>query len=81
MANRPWLLPGAFILLGLIWGSSFLWIKIGVREMDPATLVAYRVSIGAVAMLAYARLSGDKWPRTWRELARGLPPILRMVVK
>jgi len=69
MANRPWLLPGAFILLGLIWGSSFLWIKIGVREMDPATLVAYRVSIGAVAMLAYARLSGDKWPRTWRELA------------
>jgi drug/metabolite transporter (DMT)-like permease len=69
MANRSWLLPGAFILLGLIWGSSFLWIKIGVREMDPATLVAYRVSIGAVAMLAYVRLSGDRMPRTWGELA------------
>jgi len=69
MATRPWLVPGAFILLGLIWGSSFLWIKIGVQEMDPATLVAYRVSIGAVAMLAYLRLTGGRLPRSLRELA------------
>jgi drug/metabolite transporter (DMT)-like permease len=69
MANRPWLVPAAFILLGLIWGSSFLWIKIGVEEMDPATLVAYRISLGALAMLAYVRLTGEKLPRTLGELA------------
>lgn len=68
MAKRPWLVPGAFILLGLIWGSSFLWIKIGVEEMDPATLVAYRIAIGALAMLAYARLSGEHLPKSLREL-------------
>jgi drug/metabolite transporter (DMT)-like permease len=68
MANRPWRVPAAFILLGLIWGSSFLWIKIGVDEMDPATLVAYRVSLGALAMLVYARLTGERLPRTVREL-------------
>ena len=68
MANRPWLVPAAFILLGLIWGSSFLWIKIGVEEMDPATLVAYRISLGAVAMLVFARLTGEHLPRSWREL-------------
>lgn len=68
MANRPWLVPAAFILLGLIWGSSFLWIKIGVEEMDPATLVAYRVSLGAVAMLLYVRLTGENLPRTVREI-------------
>ncbi|MGZ8562486.1 MAG: DMT family transporter [Candidatus Limnocylindria bacterium] len=68
MAKRPWLVPGAFILLGLIWGSSFLWIKIGVEEMDPATLVAYRISIGALAMLAYARLTGEHLPGSLREL-------------
>ena len=67
MAKRPWLVPGAFILLGLIWGSSFLWIKIGVEEMDPATLVAYRVSLGALAMLAYVRLTGEKLPRNPRD--------------
>ena len=69
MAKRPWLVPAAFILLGLIWGSSFMWIKIGVEEMDPATLVAYRVSLGASAMLIYVRLTGEKLPRTARELA------------
>ena len=69
MTTRPWLLPAAFILLGLIWGSSFLWIKIGVEEMDPATLVAYRVSIGAVAMLVYLRLIGEWLPWNARELA------------
>lgn len=69
MTKRPWLLPAAFILLGLIWGSSFLWIKIGVQEMDPATLVAYRISIGALAMLAYLRLTGERLPRSARELA------------
>ncbi len=69
MAKQPWLVPGAFILLGLIWGSSFLWIKIGVQEMDPATLVAYRIGLGALAMLIYARLRGERLPRTARELA------------
>jgi drug/metabolite transporter (DMT)-like permease len=69
MAQRPWLVPAAFILLGLIWGSSFLWIKIGVEEMDPATLVAYRISLGALAMLVYVHLSGEKLPRSLRELA------------
>jgi len=68
MATRPWLVPAAFILLGLIWGSSFLWIKIGVEEMDPATLVAYRISLGALAMLIYARVTGERLPRTLREL-------------
>jgi drug/metabolite transporter (DMT)-like permease len=69
MAQRPWLVPAAFILLGLIWGSSFMWIKIGVQELDPATLVAYRISLGALAMLLYVRLTGEKLPRTRRELA------------
>jgi len=63
MATRPWLVPAAFILLGLIWGSSFLWIKIGVEEMDPATLVAYRISLGALAMLIYCLLYTSPSPR------------------
>ena len=60
MAEQPrlptmsrWLTPGAFILLGLIWGSSFLWIKIAVDEIPPATLVAYRMSLGALGLLAF----------------------------
>lgn len=50
-AERRWLLPAAFILLGTIWGSSFVWIKIAVEELPPATLVAERMVLGALAML------------------------------
>ena len=31
------------VLLALIWGSSFMFIKIAVRELDPATLVFGRL--------------------------------------
>jgi len=52
MSTRPrWVVPAAFILLGLIWGSSFAWIKIAVTDVPPATLVAWRMSLGALGML------------------------------
>ena len=63
-----WLLPVAFIGLGLIWGSSFLWIKIAVDEIGPATLVAYRMSLGAAGMLALLPFIGQALPRRWREI-------------
>ncbi|MEA2635234.1 MAG: hypothetical protein QOH92_2001 [Chloroflexota bacterium] len=34
-------------LLALIWGASFLFIKLGVRDMSPATLVLSRAVFGA----------------------------------
>jgi len=53
MFTRPrWVLPAAFVLLGLVWGSSFAWIKIAVADVPPATLVAWRMSLGALGMLA-----------------------------
>ncbi len=51
-SERRWLLPAAFLLLGTIWGSSFAWIKVVIEELPPATLVAERMTLGAVAMLA-----------------------------
>jgi drug/metabolite transporter (DMT)-like permease len=54
----------AFVLLGLIWGSSFLWIKVGVRELGPLTLVAFRLLFGLLGLLAVARLQGQPFPRS-----------------
>jgi drug/metabolite transporter (DMT)-like permease len=52
MPARPrWVLPVAFVSLGLIWGSSFAWIKIAVEDVPPATLVAWRMTLGAIGML------------------------------
>ncbi len=63
VARSRWLLPAAFVLLGLIWGSSFAWIKIAVEEIPPATLVAWRMTLGAVAMLGMLALIRVRWPR------------------
>ena len=72
MSVRPrWLLPAAFVLLGLIWGSSFAWIKIAVDEIPPASLVAWRMGLGAVGMLvllAFIRVPMPRGAREWLPL-------------
>jgi len=45
---------GKFALLGLIWGSSFFWIKLGLRELPPLTLVALRILLAAVGLTLVA---------------------------
>src|ERR1700716_2218267 len=40
----------ALLLLALIWGASFLFIKLAVRDMSPATLVLSRAVFGAVTL-------------------------------
>ena len=58
-------------LLAVLWGSSYLLIKIAVETIPPVTLVAARVSIGAVFLLAIIAWQGDHLPndgRTWWRL-------------
>src|SRR5437899_9318284 len=40
----------ALVLLALIWGASFLYIKLAVRDMSPATLVLARALFGALTL-------------------------------
>ncbi len=65
MKIKEW---GAFALLGLIWGSSFLWIKIAVQEIGPFTLVAFRLLFGLVGLLVIMRLQKASFPRDRRVL-------------
>jgi drug/metabolite transporter (DMT)-like permease len=60
MRLKEW---GAFVLLGLIWGSSFLWIKIGVETISPMMLVTLRVSFGLLALLVVMAAQRQSFPR------------------
>lgn len=60
-----------FALLGVVWGSSFLWIKVAVRDIGPITLVAFRLlfgSLGLVAVVAARRPLFASERRTWATL-------------
>jgi len=57
-----------FWLLGFIWGSSFLLIKIAVEELGVFGLVSLRVLIASSLMMGYLLWQGYKMPQTSREL-------------
>ncbi len=60
-----------FVLLGAIWSSSFMWIKIAVQEIGPTTLVAFRVLFGLLFGVAVIWIQKVHWPRdpkTWGHL-------------
>ncbi|HLW60527.1 MAG TPA: EamA family transporter [bacterium] len=65
MKLKEW---SAFWLLGLIWGSSFLWIKIAVASMGPLLVAALRLGIGLLGLLAVMAVVRQPLPRGRRTL-------------
>lgn len=61
------------ILLGSIWGASYLFIKIGGDYVTPVTLVAMRTSLAAVVLFIALKVRGEKLPArnepVWKWLA------------
>ena len=58
-------------LLALLWGSSYLFIKIAVAEIPPVTLIALRVLGAAIFLLLVMGARSASLPRdphTWRML-------------
>ena len=59
-----WLL---FVVLGGMWGSSYLFIKFGVEEgLTPLTLVALRLGIGLALLVSVVVLAREPLPRNPR---------------
>lgn len=61
---KTWL--PAFAVLALIWGNSFLFIKVAVADLHPVQLSLIRVAIGALTMLAIILITRDRLPRSWK---------------
>jgi drug/metabolite transporter (DMT)-like permease len=63
-SNRlDWLI---FFALGFIWGSSYLFIKLAVDDFGTFTLVALRLTVGALLIWTVVRLAGQQLPRERR---------------
>lgn len=58
-------------LLALLWGSSYLFLKVAVAEIPPVTLIALRVAGAALFLLIIMAFRNERLPRegrTWRML-------------
>lgn len=63
-SRLDWLL---FVLLGFFWGSSYLFIKIGVEAgIKPLTLVTLRLAFGALLLGGVVALARERLPRAPR---------------
>jgi drug/metabolite transporter (DMT)-like permease len=68
---RPatWKLLLAFAIIYLVWGSTYLAIRIGVREIPPFLMAGLRFTVAGLAMWAWMRGTGTPSPtlREWRD--------------
>ncbi|MGC4769245.1 DMT family transporter [Micromonospora sp. DT44] len=62
--------------LALLWGSSFLWIKLALRGFNPVQIVFARLLLGFVVLAPIALSRGLRFPRErhvwWHLLVAGL---------
>jgi drug/metabolite transporter (DMT)-like permease len=68
-SGRSWLLP--YLGAALIWGCSFLFIKIGLEALSPIHVAFGRQALGAVALLVLVAVTRVRLPRdrgTWAHL-------------
>lgn len=63
MGAREWAL---LVALSILWGGSFLFVGIAVRELPPLTIVLVRVALAAVTLHIVIRAVGISLPRDRR---------------
>ena len=59
------------LALAALWGSSFMFIEIALRDLAPSTLILLRMVSGAVTLAAYVALTG----RSFSGLRRYAAPL------
>ena len=73
MSRRHLLMLAA---LAAIWGSSFMFITIALRDLAPSTLILLRMGSGAIALAIYVKLAGHSYshlrPYAWPLALLGL---------
>jgi len=61
---------GMLVFLSILWGGSFFFNGVAVKELPTITIVACRVALAAMFLLIFMRLTGNKIPMnktTWMD--------------
>src|SRR3974390_182593 len=65
---RAWKILLAFGIIYFVWGSTFLAIRVGVREMPPFLMAGMRFFSAGLFLYSWMRITGTPNPtlRQWR---------------
>jgi drug/metabolite transporter (DMT)-like permease len=66
-AKHKWMTLVAFAIIYLVWGSTFLAIRVGVAEVPPLLFAALRFLVAGAVLVAWTAVSGERLPtrRQW----------------
>lgn len=77
MGQRAWIL---LWLLALIWGASYLFIKLGLEDLEPVFLVFARLVLGAAVLVALAASRGVLAPLRGRLRAVAVLALIQVAI-
>lgn len=77
---RAWKVLLAFAIIYFVWGSTFLAIRVGVREVPPFLLAGIRFLIAGFVLFAWMRAKGTAFPTTQEWLSASLLAVLIFVL-
>ncbi len=65
--RQTWKILLAFAIIYLVWGSTFLAIRIGVREVPPFLLAGMRFLVAGLVLFGWMIARGERSPsgRQW----------------
>jgi drug/metabolite transporter (DMT)-like permease len=70
----------AFAIIYFVWGSTFLAIRVGVREVPPLVLASMRFFVAGAALFLWMRLRGTRSPTLREWLAASVLAVCIFVV-
>src|SRR6266567_1380252 len=76
---RTWKVLLAFAIIYFVWGSTFLAIRVGVREVPPFLLAGMRFLVAGIVLYVWMRVRGTPSPTTREWGAASLLAILIFV--
>src|SRR6476661_4170750 len=82
LAARPpsWKVLLAFAIIYFVWGSTFLAIRVGVREVPPFLLAGLRFLIAGLVLFLWMRAKGTDSPTTREWFSATLLAVLIFVL-
>ncbi|WP_022667481.1 DMT family transporter [Desulfospira joergensenii] len=63
MGLKNW---GLILFLSIIWGGSFFFIEVALKQLPPLTIVMSRVGLASIILLAVCWLKGENFPASPR---------------
>jgi drug/metabolite transporter (DMT)-like permease len=68
--ERAWLTPLELVVLGAIWGASFLFMRVAADDFGAIALVEVRLGLGALVLFPFLWRARSKFPLAlWPKLA------------